>query len=156
MMGTVRSASTGATNRPLGPLNPFEGYLLLAALLQGVAVLAGVAHPSSIQALLPTFLLYVWGALLTIGGGLSLAGLLWPRDPFTAIEIKRFGLYSAGLATLAYGAALISVGPPGYVAGITNVSFTVACAVRIWQIGRALRVARAYLAEVRKHRPSRK
>jgi hypothetical protein len=157
-----RTTSSGRTTpwpttgpRPLGPINPFELYLMLAATLQGFTVLAHLARPSSIEALLPRWLVILWAGLLVVGGILTGAGLTWPGDPFTAIEIKRVGLVASGIGASAYAVALFEIGPGGIVAGLYAAGFVAACAVRVWQIRRALRAARAYLAEVRQHRTRR-
>jgi hypothetical protein len=140
-LAAFRAAASQKRQRPAGPANPFEVYLLAACIVQGYAVLTKVAQPHSLQDLLPPWLRLMWGALLLIGGVLSVGGLYW-IDPLTGIEVKRVGLVAAGGGTLAYGIALILFGPPGFVGAATCIAFSLACAVRIWQVTRALNQAR--------------
>lgn len=137
------------SERPIGPPNPFEAYLLIACLIQGLAVLTRQAKPTSIEGALSPFLLLLWAALLTLGGVLALAGLFWPGDPFTGVEVKRVGLVAVGFGTLAYGVALTTLGAPGIVVALSNLGFAAACAVRCWQIGRRLRELRRRLTTIR-------
>lgn len=135
-------------SRPAGPVNPFEVWLLTACVIQGLVVLTHTARPPSVQALLPPWLRLLWGVLLLVGGVLSVAGLYWP-DPFTGIEIKRVGLVLAAAGVLAYGVALLAVGPNGYLAAATNIAFAFACAVRVYQVSQALTAARGRIAAMR-------
>lgn len=134
--------------RPTGPVNPFEVFLLAACSVQGWAVLTRITQPQSVALLLPMWLQYMWGFLLLTGGVLSVSGLYW-TDPFNGIEIKRVGLCAAAGGTGAYGVAVLALGPNGIVAGVTSLAFTFACGVRIMQVTRALKEARARIAAMR-------
>jgi hypothetical protein len=140
-LAAFRAAASQKRQRPAGPANPFEVYLLGACIVQGYAVLTRVAQPHSLQDLLPPWLRLMWGALLLIGGVLSVGGLYW-IDPLTGIEVKRVGLVAAGGGTLAYGIALLAFGPQGFVAAATCIAFSIACVVRVRQVTRALNQAR--------------
>jgi hypothetical protein len=140
-LNALRTRFQGPRQRPAGPANPFEVYLLGACIVQGYAVLTRVAQPRSLQDLLPPWLRLVWGALLLVGGVLSVGGLYW-IDPLTGIEVKRVGLVCAGGGTLAYGLALIALGPVGFVGAATCIAFSIACVVRVRQVSRALNQAR--------------
>lgn len=128
--------------RPAGPANPFEGFLLAVVALQGFLVLSGLSKPASMVALLPPAFRVIWGLLLLAGGLMSLFGLYWPGSVFTGCEIKRVGLIAAGFGAFAYGIALLTIGPTAYLAASTSLVFSIACLVRHWQVGRALRQAR--------------
>jgi hypothetical protein len=141
-------AARAPRERPAGDVNPFEVYLLGACVVQGYAVLSHVAEPHSLQDLLPPWLRIMWGALLLIGGALSVGGLYW-LDPFTGIEVKRVGLVCAGGGTFAYGLALVALGPTGFVAAATCIAFTIACVVRVKQVSRALNAARGRITAMR-------
>lgn len=125
-------------DRPAGPPNPFESYLLVICVAQGFAVVFGYTRPASIDALLPPVLRLVWGSLLLIGGIAAVVGLYWPGDALDSILIKRVGLLAAGGGTLAYGVALMTLGPPAFIASLFNLCFTLACYVRAAQVTRAL------------------
>lgn len=144
-----RFARTQPVARPAGPVNPFEAFLLAICAVQGWAILSRTAQPPSLLALLPPGLRIVEGVLLLAGGVLSVSGLYW-LNPLTGIEIKRVGLVCAGGATLAYGVAILVVNPVGgFVVAVTNLGFAAACAVRIWQVSRALRSARGRIRGMR-------
>lgn len=137
--------------RPTGDPNPFEAYMFAACIVQGAAVLVGAARPTSIEQALPVALRVLWAGLLFVGGVAVLLGLYWPGSPLTGIEIKRPGLVAVGGAALAYGVALIPFGPAGMVVAIANVSFAMACAVRVGQVTRRVRGVRERLADARRH-----
>lgn len=136
-------------DRLTGFANPFEGYLLLVCVVQGAAVLFGFASPSSILLALGGLLQVVWALLLLVGGGLAFVGLYWPWNPLDAIYIKRVGLLAAAGGTLAYGVALLLLGPIGVVAAIYNLGFCLACLVRARQVTLVLHGVRRELAAIR-------
>lgn len=121
-----------------GPPNPFEAFLLFACLVQGSNVLLGGPRPNSITGALPNWMQLLWGAMVAIGGGLAITGLYWRGNKYTGAEIKRIGFAAAGGAALVYGLALLTIGPSGTTAAISNLAFVCACAVRWWQVGRAI------------------
>lgn len=125
--------------RYLGPLNPFEAYQLVACIVQGIGVVSGYAKPPSIEILLPNLLRFVWGTLLLLGGVAVVVGLYWRWDPIDGVLIRRIGLIAAGGGTGIYGIALLALGPEGFVAGVFNIAFALACFARVHQIGVAIR-----------------
>lgn len=129
--------------------NPFESFLLAICALQGWLVLAGIARPSSLQESLGSSLRVAWASMLLFGGITALAGLHWPSDLMTGFEIKRVGLFAAGVATLIYGLALITLGPQGYVVALIQLGFSAACFTRIHQVTRRIRRVRAHLVAAR-------
>lgn len=139
----------GRELRADGEPNPFESYLLAVGALQGYLVLSGIARPDSLQLALGTNLRIVWASLLLFGGGVTLAGLYWPADLHTGFEVKRVGLFACGAATAIYGVALCFIGPAGYVAAAMQIAFSMACFVRIYQVTRRIRKARAMLVAAR-------
>lgn len=139
----------GRELRAEGEPNPFEAMLLGTAVLQGYLVLAGIARPSTMQLALGNNLRITWATLLLFGGATALAGLYWPADLHTGFEVKRVGLFASGTSTLVYGAALLFIGPAGYVAAAIQLAFSAACFVRIYQITRRIRKARAQLVAAR-------
>lgn len=137
--------------RPAGAANPLEAYLLGVCALQGWGVLAGIARPTSMLYVLGPTLRIAWATLLLVGGIVAVGGLLWPGDRLTGVEIKRVGLFMCGGGTLAYGVALILLGPAGYTAATTSLGFSLACFVRIWQVSRSIRRVRQQLVAARAH-----
>lgn len=137
-------------DRPAGPANPFEAFLLIVCILQGLGVLTGTARSAAMTALLPHPMRIAWAVLLLFGGTLAVAGLYWPWDPIDAIFIKRLGLIAAGGGTFAYGVAIItSVGPPGFIVAASNLGFALACADRVYQVSVALQRFRAHVGSAK-------
>lgn len=139
--------------RPAGPANPFEGFLLFVCVLQGFMVLSGAAKPASILTLLPYGFRTVWAGLLLFGGLIALAGLYWPGNPFTGVEVKRVGLLTCAFPTLAYSLALFGLGSIGFVAGTQSLIFAAACFWRVLQVTQALKEARHRINGVEPHLP---
>lgn len=129
--------------------NPFESFLLGICALQGYLVLSGIAHPSSLQAVLGPNLRIAWASLLLFGGAVALAGLHWPADLMTGFEIKRVGLFACGTATLIYGLALALLGPQGYAVAVIQLGFSIACFARIVQVTHRIRRVRCHLVAAR-------
>lgn len=152
-MNWGKKESRRKKERPAGPANPFEAFMLSLCLLQGLLVLTGAARPTSMMEALPHPVRLTWAALLFCGGTLAVSGLYWPLDPFTGVEVKRVGMIAAGFGTLAYGVALLlSYGPPGLLAATSNFAFTAACLTRVVQVTRGLRVARIRMSRARDER----
>lgn len=130
-------------DRVAGYPNPFEAYLLVASVAQGVVVAVGHGRSQAAEAALGAlgWMHWVWAALMTVGGLVALVGLYWPADPFTAVEIKRIGLIMTGFGASIYAVALWSLGGRGLLAGVSAVALTVACAVRAIQVTRLLKHA---------------
>lgn len=123
------------------------------ALLQGLLVLTGAARPTSMIEALPPLIRYTWATLLCMGGAVALAGLYWPLDPFTGVEVKRVGMIAAGFGTLAYGVALLlAYGSTGLLAAGSNLAFTAACLTRVVQVSRGLPAARIRMSRVKNER----
>jgi hypothetical protein len=123
-----------------GKISPIEFWLMVGVVVNGVAVITGIAVPTTLEQALPYPFRAVW-ALFMIGGGLSaLAG--W----------NSAGLYRVGLALVAsgattYGTALFLYGPSAFVAGVLNLSLAFACVFQVRQISRQLEAARVQLIE---------
>ena len=124
---------------PVGQVNPFEAWLLLAAELVGWFVLSGVAQPTSVRDALPGPLLKVWALTMALGGVASLTGLFWWGAVHDGVVLKRTGLIALGTGALVYGIAAALLGRKGIAICVYNVSFAIACLAEIRQMGRRLR-----------------
>ena len=118
--------------------SPFEDWLLLGCVVQGAAVLAGIADPQILVDALGNPLRVVWSIGMTVGGILALLGTV-------NVGAYRVGLALVATATGTYGTALILHGSPGYVAAVLNLSVTIACITQISAVTRELENARAYM-----------
>lgn len=128
--------------RPLD--KPFELFLLVMCLISGVGTLLGGPRPNSIQSELNHAWIVVWALLLTGGGALGLAGLLWRgRSIITAITVEQVGLLAAGGGTAIYAVVVIATaGQRGYFAAGTSLAFSFACVARVVTTARYVRAKR--------------
>jgi hypothetical protein len=140
-------------DRIAGYPNPFETYLLVASLVQGVLVALGIGHSTALEAAFSDspWLRWTWAALGTLGAATALLGLYWRGDPFTGVEVKRVGLIVTGFGALIYAVSLW-LSQPVPVAGLPAVAFAVACFVRTWQVSRLLRRAEQAVSAAREGR----
>jgi hypothetical protein len=127
-------------DRPAGPPNPFEAFLLVACIAVGALAVAGYAQPGAFENVLPPWWLRIWGALMLVGGCGAVAGLLWPWDPVDGVLIKRVGLVTLCPLLIAYGVAGLLTDPSArFVASAFAIALGVACAVRVRQVTLAVR-----------------
>lgn len=128
----------------------FELLWAVVCLLVGLPLASGLApSPTSVNALLPSVLRVIWGMSLTLGGGLTLSGILWRH-----IDASRFisGLYveRAGLVMLGTSAAVFVIviwfyagAPTLFVAAIYG-AFIAACISRTKSIGMEISIIREH------------
>lgn len=107
--------------------NPFELFLGGLCVLSGLPFLLSVTpEPGSLEALLPRWLVLVWGIELVAGGGSTIIGILASRK-----SIYRFGMTLLGPAATCYAIAIITaVGAAGLIIAAITLAFGLACMVR--------------------------
>lgn len=121
---------------------PFEVFLAVAALLSGLSVLLGAAHPAALQTQVSPWMLRAWGVALLSGGTLTmLSRWLMARartdDQLeTASRLEKLGMILFATTAAMYGAAIMAVGRAGLGAGPIILGWSVACAFRAWIITR--------------------
>lgn len=122
-----------------GRRHPHEVFLLVFSVAGGLAFLLGAGPPSSLEELLPRFVLYAWYWALLLGGVLGLLGCYWRHNVELGLALERGGMMLATAAGLLYVAAILSLAwPQGVGAAIYIGSYAVACLVRTLQITRDL------------------
>lgn len=87
----------------------FEVFSAILAVLGGLPLMVGQVDPGSAQALLPDVILRVWGGVLTMGGLLTLVGVIassYRKYPDKAFWMRMEAL---GLTSLAYFCYLYDV-----------------------------------------------
>lgn len=116
---------------------PYELYLAGICMLVGAPLLGGAPNPDSIDALLPMFLVRVWGFELITGAVLVTVGLLiYPRT-----HLERLGHSLLAPAAITYGIAIIAVvGWGGVLAGGLTIGFGLAAGTRSWVLRLAERL----------------
>lgn len=123
---------------------PSEWFLAIMCALSGVAIVAGVGEPRSIQALLWSPVYYGWGVSLMIGSfalAVGLTSIQWiSGNPLafviTRVPAYRLGLRLLGLSSLAYTVAvIIATGVTQPIAALAPLAFAAMCGVRLLTVG---------------------
>lgn len=121
-----------------------EWFLAIMCALSGVAIVAGVGEPHSIQALLWPPVYYAWGVSLMVGSFalmVGLASIKWLSGPplafvVTRVPAYRLGLRLLGLSSLAYTVAvIIATGLTQPIAALAPLAFAAMCGVRLLTVG---------------------
>lgn len=126
---------------PLGvPRNPLAIYLLLLALVSGVATLSGSAPSLAISKTLSELGARTWGAVL-VGGSLStLVGMFWQGKVTTGLLLKRLGMFVLALASALLAVVMVvGFGYGGLVSAFTYLGFSVACGVQYHNLNERVR-----------------
>ena len=99
-------------------IQSFEVLFVALCMINGVRILLGGPAPKGIEALTPTPVVYGWGLLLVVCGGMVEAGLFWWGEPKKGMNLERGGLWPLMYASVVYGLTAIAFnGPTGYFAG---------------------------------------
>lgn len=99
--------------------------------------------PGSLERLVPLGVLWIWYGLLLVGGAVGLAGAWWPRL-LTGLLLERASMFMLSAGCCMYVVALVgSAGVAATAAAGFIASMGAACAVRLWQIWRDVRLVRA-------------
>lgn len=114
--------------------HPFELLFGGLSLASGVVLLAGVLPPASLDAILPQPVVWAWGALQALGGGLIVAGLLLRYSDnlfLLSLRLERAGMWPLAAATVVYSAvALAYAGTRALYPASVLAAISVACAAR--------------------------
>jgi hypothetical protein len=88
--------------------DPRELMLLALCLMSGVSFVAGTRPPTSVQQVMPAWLVTAWYVLLAAAGAVGIAGNLWPGRLRTALLIRLSGQVLAAGPAAAYAVALFA------------------------------------------------
>lgn len=111
--------------------DPPELMLLALCLLAAVSYLAGAEPPSSVEAVMPAWLVTGWYASLAAAGVIGVVGNLWPGALLTAWRVRLAGQVIAAGPAAAYAvAAYAYAGSRALMAGSLVVAWALICA---WQ-----------------------
>jgi predicted MFS family arabinose efflux permease len=136
-------------DRPAGPPNPFESFLLGVCVVQGAAAVIGFSQPAAFEGSFPPWVHRAWGVILLLGGVAAVVGLYWPGDPVDGVLIKRVGLVALAGVTIAYGIAGLATPTRLFVGATFNLAFGIACIIRIRQVTAAISALRRQLRGLR-------
>lgn len=111
--------------------DPPELMLLGLCLLAAASYLAGAEPPSSVEAVMPAWLVTGWYVTLAIAGVVGTAGNLWPGALLTGLRLRLAGqVFAAGPAAGYAVAAFSFAGGRALMAGALVVVWALICA---WQ-----------------------
>lgn len=123
--------------------DPRELMLLGLCLLSGLTYLAGATPPSSVEAVMPGWLVVAWYWCLTVAGVTGIAGNLWPGDLGTALLVRLSGqIAAAGTAAAFAVCALSFAGTPALFAGGLILAWSIVCLWTAKYLVEDLRVVR--------------
>ncbi|MEU1240029.1 hypothetical protein ABZ388_06690 [Micromonospora parva] len=122
-----------------GRHRPHEVMFLILSTTVGVAFVAGVKPPTTVEQLFAPWLLWIWYLLLLGSGVIGLVSIALPNT-YRALVLELAAMYGQIAAPLLYGLALIA-------SGVSAAGFAVAfflgwsgaSAWRGWQVWRAMR-----------------
>lgn len=117
--------------------------LLGLCLLSGVSYLAGARAPTSVEAVMPDWLVAAWKVALVIAGLVGIVGNLWPGDLGTALLVRLSGqLLASGPGAAFSIAAFAYAGQPALFAGGLVAAWAVACLWTARHLAQDLRAIR--------------
>lgn len=118
------------TDPRLSGRHPFEIYMLALAAVTGIPSLFGAPEPGSIEAALPSWAVFAWSLVLSLGSVLALLGISLKRRD-TGLILEQLGLAFVGAASIIYAVSLWAVaGLAALFAGGIVFGFGVSCLVR--------------------------
>jgi hypothetical protein len=125
-----------------GRHRPHEVLFLAFSALVGLAFVAGAKPPTTLERLLPLWVLWTWYLLLLASGLIGLASFTLV-DPYRALVLERAAMYGQVAAPTLYGVALIGTRQAAamFVAAFV-LTLAVASAWRGWQVSRGIRALR--------------
>lgn len=89
------------------PADPRAVFILAVSAFSGLTALALSAAPESLEAVLPRWGVLVWGALLSLGSVVTLAGMA--RQTVNGIITEQVGSVMVGVTTLYWSILALSV-----------------------------------------------
>jgi hypothetical protein len=122
---------------------PMEWFIAVLCLIGGITIVAGIATPQSVAALLPRPIYLAWGGALILGGlGLTCGLTSYRRAAggwvVARVPCYRLGLRMLGLASGLYTLAILVVGGwNGVPAVVFTSSFALTCGVRLLTLERS-------------------
>lgn len=86
--------------------NEFQLYMMFLVAIVGLSLLLSSPAPTSVEALYPKWVIYVWAVGLLAGGLTNLFGVLWKwNDLLTSLYVEMASLVQLFLAGLIYSVA---------------------------------------------------
>lgn len=124
-----------------GRHRPHEVWFLAFSAAIGVAFVAGIGPPGTVEQLMPGWVIWTWYVLLLISGVTGLASLVL-RYPYQALVLERAAMWGQAAAPALYGLALLRFGHTALFAVGFCVAWSAASVWRMVQISQELRLIR--------------
>ena len=125
-----------------GRHRPHEVLFLAFSALVGAAFIIGAKPPSTLERLLPIWVLWTWYLLLLASGLIGLVSFAL-NDPYRALVLERAAMYGQTAAPILYGIALASTGQAAALfAAAFVLTWSAASGWRAWQVGQGIRLLR--------------
>lgn len=114
--------------------HPFEIFGLGLCMFTGIPLILGAPTARSLDALLPGWAENTWGALLFLGAGIALIGIMLRRRDI-GLLLEQVGLTWVAATTIFYAAVLgVYVGIPAMTSLVFVLGFGASCGWRAVQI----------------------
>ena len=98
------------------PADPRAVFILILCIVSGLPLILTDIEPGSLESLMPTWGIVLWGLALVSGAGCALWGM--SRQTVDGILVEQVGSVIVGCASIIYSAAiLLVVGSSGLVSG---------------------------------------
>lgn len=115
------------------PADPRAVFILALSVFSGLTALALEVAPNSLEALLPRWGVFAWGALLALGSALTLVGMSF--QTVNGIILEQIGSVMVGVTTVFYSALVFKVVGPQAVQTVGIIlAWGLACFVRWIQL----------------------
>lgn len=125
--------------------HPFQFWVLAACVLSGIQIMIGSGRPTTMEAVLPDYMVVIWGITLLISGGLGIVAGWWP-DRITGLLLERIALGTLCGVSAIYGVVVASqAGGPAVVTSSFQISVSVAAGWRIVHVNRELRTLQRWI-----------
>ncbi|MFG3639074.1 hypothetical protein ACGF3C_02220 [Micromonospora sp. NPDC047762] len=122
-----------------GRHRPHEVMFLVLSTGAGIAFVAGIEPPTSVEQIVGPWVLWTWYLLLLISGVIGLISIALPNT-YRALVLELAAMYGQTAAPLLYGLALLSTGVPAATFAILFFfGWSAASAWRGWQVWKAIR-----------------
>lgn len=115
------------------PADPRAVFILALSVFSGATALALKAAPESLEAVLPTWGVILWGAMLSLGSLITLVGMAFQN--MNGIVLEQIGSVTVGATTIFYSSlALWVIGPDAIQTIGIILAWGLACFVRWIQL----------------------
>lgn len=126
-----------------GRHRPHEALFLVFSAAIGLAFVAGVRPPGTLERLVPVWVLWTWYLLLLASGLIGLASFAI-ADPYRALVLERAAMVGQTAAPIVYGVALLATGEATTLfAAAFCATWSAASGWRGWQVSKSIKLLRA-------------